>query len=258
MIVGLSLHKKKEDYTYEGTFEGDIIDSEPYNGTDGNPFSYDFNYTGAFLIQKNGFKADKEYKIEARIKIPEGVGIWPAFWSYQFPDEVDYFEVFNKGNTPDSKYSSTLHAQESTYICERKENAPSFGEFHIWSATITPSYIKIYIDGNLETTLAKYQTISGIDVGLNCIAEIPGIYLENLSFPDTDNWFRAYLTIGCNIEKANLDEVFPLPAKMEVDYVRIYQKIHCGSQNDLIVDQDMTLNDDASFGKYYRLNREIR
>ncbi len=110
-------------------------------------------YTSARL-KTQGLQSFKYGRIEARIKIPEGQGIWPAFWmlgdnitTVDWPacGEIDIME--NIGKEP-SIYHGSLHMIGGDLT--QKYTLPS-GEklasaFHIYGMTWTPEIIQFYID----------------------------------------------------------------------------------------------------------------
>lgn len=72
----------------------------PYNAT-----LKSFDFTSARIESKNYYSANssaKKMRFSARIKLPSGYGMWPAFWSYgnNWPTngEIDALEA--KGNLP--------------------------------------------------------------------------------------------------------------------------------------------------------------
>lgn len=124
-------------------------------------------YTSARLITKNKF--DKKYgRFEARLKIPQGQGIWPAFWmlgsnidrvSWPTSGEIDIME--NIGREP-SIVHSTIHgpgysgASSIGTPYSLPNNQKFADDFHVYAAEWTENKIRFYVDGNLyKTTTPK-------------------------------------------------------------------------------------------------------
>jgi len=157
----------------------------------------------------NGFALQYGY-FEMRAKMPEGSGVWPAFWLMSARDcgvpksdedgsvEIDVIEYY--GHSPNA-YTSTIHVWkpdphwgQGTSITT-KPNEPSSG-FHNYGAMVDPDWITMYFDG---IEVWKYRTPKEHKKPL-CI-------LLNLA-----------LGGGWPIDKT------PNPSVMQVDYVRAYAK----------------------------------
>ena len=136
------------------------VRAEPFGGS---------NYTSARIRTQGKF--DFLYgTMEARIKIPAGSGLWPAFWTLgtnnnpSQPDvwpnlgEIDVMEAVNS----DKGYSATTHAGPSDWSKYKYSPIPARdGAFHIYSAKWSPGTIAFYVDGTLVTTVTKSQTPAG-------------------------------------------------------------------------------------------------
>lgn len=126
---------------------------ETYTGADGTR-----DYTSARLTSL-GF--DQIYgRFEARIKIPRGQGMWPAFWllgqnarQVGWPQcgEIDIME--NIGNQP-STVHGTVHGPG--YSGKAGPTAPyslasgAFADdYHVFAAEWEPGAVRFYVDGNL-------------------------------------------------------------------------------------------------------------
>ena len=125
------------------------------------------SYTSARILTKG--KYEKKYgRIEARIKLPWGKGLWPAFWmigansdTVIWPQcgEIDIME--HKGNDLNRIYG-TLHypgrsggnADGNTRVIS---NATT--EFHIYKVEWTAASIKIYVDDQIIHTVANSSAI---------------------------------------------------------------------------------------------------
>ncbi len=165
-------------------------------------------------------KAGWEYGyFEARLKLPEGRGTWPAFWmmptvksGWPKGGEIDIME--HVGCVP-NEVSSSIHCQEyyhaiNTAKTEKRMLDKAMEEFHIYSLEWTPDCIKTYVDGEL---LFHYN---------------PDDYPKGRN---KDTWpFNKPFMIKLNLAwggnwggMRGVDESC-LPATYEIDYVRVYQK----------------------------------
>ncbi|SFG76795.1 Polysaccharide deacetylase [Duganella sp. CF458] len=172
-------------------------------------------YTSARL--KTAGLMERQYgRFEARIKVPRGQGIWPAFWmlggdidkaGWPRSGEIDIME--NIGKEPGIVHG-TLHGPG--YSGEKGFGAPSqlpHGQryadgFHVFAVEWEPGEIRWYRDGQHYHT-AQPQMVNG-----EWVFEHPFFVLLNLAvggywpgYPDADTLF---------------------PQVMLVDYVRVYRK----------------------------------
>ena len=129
-------------------------------------------YTSARLNTSGRFSAQYGH-VEARIKIPRGQGIWPAFWmlgddigSNPWPNcgEIDVME--NIGSEP-SIVHGTIHGPGYSggggigAAYENPGGAPFADDFHTFAVDWAPDSIQWSVDGNV------YQTRTPADVGGN-------------------------------------------------------------------------------------------
>ncbi|OLY91566.1 Calx-beta domain-containing protein [Cnuella takakiae] len=172
------------------------------------------NYTSA-RIKTQGKKAFKYGRIDIRAKLPQGKGIWPAFWlmpensvfgAWPRSGEIDMMELL--GHEPNKVYG-TVHfgpGPGSTQISRSTVNAAGAlsNAFHVYSLEWKEDQIQWLIDGNV------FSTISKADLGTNN-------YPFNEAFHLIVN-----LAVGGNWP-GNPDASTYFPAWLIVDYVRVYQ-----------------------------------
>ena len=175
------------------------------------------NYTSARLITKNKFTV-KYGRIEARLKIPFGQGLWPAFWmlgdnidSVGWPScgEVDIME--NIGREP-SIIHGTLHGPgysggnglSSSYSLT---NSAAFAnDYHVFAVEWEPGVVRFYCDG----ILYKTRTPADLPGGTTWVFNHPFFLILNVAVGGT--W------------PGSPDATTVFPQTMSVDYVRVYQR----------------------------------
>ncbi len=181
------------------------VRAEPFGGK---------NYTSARIRTRGKF--DFLYgTMEARIKIPAGSGLWPAFWTLgtnnnpSQPDvwpnlgEIDVMEAVNS----DKGYSATTHAGPSDWSKYKYSPIPARdGAFHIYSAKWSPGTIAFFVDGTLVTTVTKSQTPAG----------------QTWPFDSVHQYLLLNVAMGGNYPGAPNGSAV-LPATMFVDYVKVTQ-----------------------------------
>jgi beta-glucanase (GH16 family) len=186
---------------------------EHYTGADG----VSRDYTSARL-KTLGLFAQQYGRIEARIKIPRGQGMWPAFWMLGvnfgqggWPNcgEIDIME--NIGKEP-SIVHGTIHGPG--YSGANGIGAPyslpggaRFADrFHVYAVEWEPGVIRFSVDKTV------YKTITPADLppGKQWAFDQPFFILLNLAVGGS--W------------PGNPDSTTHFPQQMLVDYVRVYQR----------------------------------
>jgi beta-glucanase (GH16 family) len=186
---------------------------ETFAGTDNLTRSY----TSARLLTK--IKFTQTYgRYEARIKVPYGQGIWPAFWmlgndieSAGWPScgEIDVME--NIGKEP-SIVHGTLHGPgysganglTATYALPKSRKFSD--DYHTFAVEWEPNQIRFYVDGHHYKT----QTPADLPVGKTWVFNHPFFLILNVA-------------VGGRFP-GNPDATTIFPQLMRVDYVRVYKR----------------------------------
>ena len=149
-------------------------------------------------------------RIEARIKIPVGQGLWPAFWmlgadinqvNWPACGETDIMEHINA----DSLIYGTLHWDNNGHVQSGDKLLSTPSSFHIYAIEWDKDSVNWYVDS------IKYHTV----VITNSI--------NNTGAFHKPFFILLNLALGGNWPGQQIDDD-KLPAKMYVDYVRVYQK----------------------------------
>ncbi|OJF17292.1 MAG: 1,3--beta-D-glucan 3-glucanohydrolase [Bacillaceae bacterium G1] len=167
------------------------------------------NYTSARL-KTQGKKSFKYGRIEARIKLPKGQGLWPAFWtlgadigSVGWPrsGEIDIMEHINNENNTHGviHWDAGGHAQYGG-----PSHAIDVTQYHVYSIEWTPKAIKWFIDG------VQFWE-ANIENNINSTEEFHKEHFILLNMAVGGNW------------PGSPDGSTVFPARMYVDYVRVYQ-----------------------------------
>ena len=172
-------------------------------------------YTSARLKTQGRF-AVEHGRIEARMKIPAGQGIWPAFWmlgtnitTVNWPQcgEIDIME--NIGKEPNIVHGS-MHGPgySGGSPITSSYSGPRFSDdFHTFAVQWSATAVKFYVDGNL------YQTVTpgSIPAGTSWVFDNPFFLLLNVA---VGGGWPGYP-----------DKTSTFPQDMLVDYVRVYQEV---------------------------------
>jgi beta-glucanase (GH16 family) len=180
------------------------------------------SWTSARMITE-GTEQFQYGKAEARMMLPVGPGIWPAFWalganisSVGWPNsgEIDYMEnVPASGGLGPGKISSTLHGPgySGDKGLPKKYAFPS-GDvtgWHTYGAIWSPNMIQFYVDD--PGKVFYVITASDVPAGQSWAFNHPFFLLMNLAVGGDGSW------------PSPADAATPTPAVMTVDYVRIYK-----------------------------------
>jgi beta-glucanase (GH16 family) len=172
-------------------------------------------YSSARLQTKG--KGDWTYgRIEVRAKLSKGLGTWPAIWTLgsttpmRWPDdgEVDIMEEVGfdpgviHGSVHCKKYNHVIHTQKTAVT-----NVPDCSEaFHRYAMEWSPDSITVFVDQNPYFRFANEH--SGHDAWP---FDQPMHLLLNIAVGG--NWGG---------QKGVDDAIFP--ARMSIDYVRVYRR----------------------------------
>lgn len=170
-------------------------------------------YTSGRINTKGKFE-QKYGRLEARIKMPYGKGLWPAFWllganssTVAWPQcgEIDIVEFL--GNKPTSVFGTVHGPGYSGALAISKgytlNNDRFDTDFHIFGIEWGENYINYYVDNVLYNQITPKN--------------VTGEWVFNQPF-----YIILNMAVGGNYPGSpNSDTVFP--QTMLVDYVRVYQ-----------------------------------
>jgi beta-glucanase (GH16 family) len=152
-------------------------------------------------------------RVEARIKLPTGQGLWPAFWMLGsgFPatpwpqcGELDIMEF--KGSQP-SMMSSAIHGpgySGATPFAHAQSMSPA--EYHVFSIIWDANSVQFFVDDAMHYTVTRNEL------------ETKGASVLSNSY-----FVILNLAVGGHFDgDPASDAIFP--ATMLVDYVRVYTR----------------------------------
>ena len=184
-----------------------------------------FQYTSA-RIRTSG-KVDFQFgKMTARMKLPEGQGIWPAFWmlpakpNFTWPNdgEIDIMELV--GHEPNISHGTLHYGQpwpNNQYKgCPYTLSSGNFSDdFHDFSIVWELNSIKWYIDEILFCTLRPNDILP-----------------HSWPFNNHPFYLLLNLAVGGNWP-GNPDGTTVFPQTIEVDYIRFYKDSSTSSDNEV-------------------------
>ena len=174
------------------------------------------NYTSARMTTQGLF--EQAYgRFEARVKIPRGQGIWPAFWllgndfgkvGWPACGEIDIME--NIGKEPSTIHGS-MHGPgysgdfDFTSVYKLPGGVNFFDDFHVFAIEWEPGTVRFYVDQELYSTF----TPSRLPAGRKWVFDHPFFIVLNVA-------------VG-GLWPGLPDSTTVFPQAMLVDYVRVYK-----------------------------------
>jgi beta-glucanase (GH16 family) len=174
-------------------------------------------YTSARLITKDKF-SQAFGRFEARLRVPAGQGLWPAFWllgedigraGWPACGEIDVMEHI--GREP-SVVHGTIHGPGysgaagigAAYTLPRGRRFAD--DFHVFAVEWEPNVLRWYVDNRLYKTLAP----ADLPAGAKWVYDHPFFILLNVAVGGA--W------------PGDPDATTRFPQTMTVDYVRVYRR----------------------------------
>ncbi len=156
------------------------------------------------MISSHGKFSQRYGWFEARMQLPRGRGLWPAFWllpeNGTWPPEIDIME--HKGRIPDRVWMTLHLPQPGTWRSKAiggEWAGPDFtASIHTFAVEWEPDSIRWYIDG-VERHRVEQAT------------------------PDLPMYVIFNLAVGGDWD-GDPDAATPFPAEMCVEWVRVYRK----------------------------------
>jgi beta-glucanase (GH16 family) len=174
------------------------------------------DYTSARLLTK-GLFAQKYGRFEARIQLPVGRGLWPAFWllgadadttTWPGCGEIDIMEY--RGQDP-TQVTGTVHGPgySGRYGITASQSLPAGTtfdkDFHLFAVEWTPDWVAWELDGVTWNVLVP----AALPAGSPWVFDHPFFIILNLA-------------VGGNYVAAPDPSIFP--QSMVVDWVRVYER----------------------------------
>ena len=172
-------------------------------------------YTSARLKTQGKFST-RYGKIEARIKLPRGQGMWPAFWMlgadiervrWPASGEIDIME--NVGNKPlvveGSAHGPGFPESGITAEHELSDHRPYYKDFHIFAIEWSPQKIEFFVDG------ISYETVTPASLPPNAKWSLEHPFFLLLNLAVGGDW------------PGSPDRTTKFPQQMLVDYVRVWK-----------------------------------
>jgi beta-glucanase (GH16 family) len=175
------------------------------------------NYTSARLNSAGKFTATYG-RVEARIQIPRGQGIWPAFWmlgnnigdpnvGWPTCGEIDIMEnIGREANVNHGSLHGPGYSGGNPLTGTYDAGTALANGFHTYAVEWEPNVVRFYVDNNLYET----RTPSNLPAGTRWVYDHPFFIILNVAVGG--NW------------PGSPDGSTQFPQQMKVDYVRVYHR----------------------------------
>jgi beta-glucanase (GH16 family) len=218
-------NEELEYYKEENAYieNGKLIIEAKVEETSDDTGNYEFT---SAKLKTDGLFSKKYGKFEIRAKLPKGQGLWPAIWllpqdnvygGWAASGEIDIMEA--AGSNPYAIGGAIHYGGEwpnNVFSAKKYEfkDGEEITDFHVYGLEWEPGEIRFYVDGY------NYYTVNDwYSKGQNTAA--------NYTYPapfDQEFYLILNLAVGGWYD-GNPEDYSIFPAKMEVDYVRVYELV---------------------------------
>jgi len=197
--------------------DGNLVIEAKHNGE-----THGMNQYTSARLNTAGKQSWKYGKFSAKIKLPEGEGIWPAFWMLganidenggdtPWPQcgEIDILELY--GSKDDAAIEVNAHYADSTNShafmgaeTYRLKQGKFSDDYHVFDLEWTKENLTWFVDGNQVASMA----------------------IDQPYFSEFHKNFFILLNIAVGGTFAGRpNDTTEFPQKMYVDWIRVYQKV---------------------------------
>jgi len=185
---------------------------EEFTGSDGVKRRY-----SSGRLKTQGRFSQTYGRFEARLRIPSGQGVWPAFWLLgdDFPTagwpacgEIDVMENVDveKSMIHGSLHGPGYSGSQSLTSGYTLPHGRFSDDFHVFAVEWEPQVVRFYVDGELYATRAP----ADLPKGARWVYDHPFFLILNLA-------------VGGKFPRSP-DRSDDFPQRMLVDYVRVYSR----------------------------------
>jgi beta-glucanase (GH16 family) len=189
-----------------------------------NTITVNFDYSTGEIWSKEAFGYGM---YEARCKVENGKGLWPAFWIFgdPFMNEIDFFEIYGNQMYEINTNIYTDFDQDTEQVgCHDDHWTANLTEWHTYRVYYEKDKITWEFDDNEKRKTFKF-TLDNSGNDVSCETGIhPGLYNELEAFPNGTTLMHIIFNQAIRTGN-NAPNIFTnFPAIFEIDYVKYYRK----------------------------------
>lgn len=174
-------------------------------------------------------------RFEVRCRIPRGSGLWPAFWGFGGETEIDVFEFC--GEQPRLLKGALHRWGQTRFSSSDKHKAQDLSrDMHDYAVEWDRDGVSWYLDGRLVQYRGRFVDRKGRP--LPACDRKPGDLATAPYFPRSEDGINVILDLAVSAPKAfckgpKKPKPWPTDAVLEVDHVRVYQRVPQTNMSDL-------------------------
>jgi beta-glucanase (GH16 family) len=166
-------------------------------------------------------------RFEIRCRIPSEKGLWPAFWGFGGETEIDVFEIC--GEKPKWMKGALHQWGDTKYSSNGKHKDEDLSkDYHIYAVEWEKDEIRWYLDGEQVHARSRYVDRKGKPL-LGCDRQA-GTRGKAPYYPREEDKVNIIINLTVSEPKGfckgpKEPEPWPEDAVLEVDWVRVYQRV---------------------------------
>jgi hypothetical protein len=219
-----------------------------------------FNYSSGRAQTSWAFSRGENWSgggiiVEARIKVPDIDGLWPAFWLMS-PGGFSYdeFDIFEFMENDWHKLKMTIHAgtgdaahqcREENKLFTKNDNTARrnfFDDFHTYTFLYTDYSMAVFLDNKLQFQKHHTGRRAGIS-HFDCQISKGEFFGQRVRYCNQPMRIIFNTHVYCSKHDAHPDPNTSIDTKMEVEYVNVWQKLPCKNSVTLKNINDLPISD---------------
>lgn len=185
-----------------------------------------FEYTSSLLVTRAEFFHGK---YEIRCKMPDGNGLWPAFWTFggQRYNEIDIFDTYAGTQDLVNCIYHDYDGAGKPSGCNASFKNFDLTKWHTYSCVFEQDQITFLVDDQPVNVIYRVMTASKEPVLCNDdIAN--GTFFQLQSYPIEP--MKIIFNLAVTSKKGpggsvSVDESTPFPSSFDVDYIRFWKRV---------------------------------
>jgi len=191
---------------------------------------------------------------EIRCRVPQGTGLWPAFWTFSGNDEIDIFEM---GGDNTTELWTNIH-EWFNGSSDNQSRRHGIGQdlsddFHTYTINWTPFRLDFLVDNSVirsEFRFFKRNKFLWWTWFTPVTSVTFGEFYQNTIFPTEFGRIIAdvFIPAQANGFTGVPNSTTQFPAQMDIDYISVTEFRYCGFANEFAKYDDTVFNKNNTSG----------